>query len=217
MQTHTNPVATADTSQLIDPWALLWATLLISARGRTERQGDCRSERGIDDAVLNVQGWRGRVDRDQKGRLISQMSRRHGEQTHTKGETCSATCTCLHWLLPKRRATPPAADENIWYSIVRQQIPPPRKVTLTRGTSENNGSQGKMRDRSREEGDHGCVCMFMHRVYCFLSHHCSEEKSCWFDLRKQQHSVMKWWHSNLGATGRCQLFSTGQIWFWIEF
>lgn len=69
MQTHTNAaIATADTSQLIDPWALRWARLLISARGRTERQGDCRSERGIDNAVLNVQGWWGRVDRDRKGR-----------------------------------------------------------------------------------------------------------------------------------------------------
>lgn len=57
MQTHTNPVAnaaiaTADTSQLIDPLALL----LISARGRTEQQGDCRSEGGIDDTVLSVPG-----------------------------------------------------------------------------------------------------------------------------------------------------------------
>lgn len=55
--------ATADTSQLIDPWALL----LISAQGRTEQQGDCRSERGIDDTVLSVRvdaggrAW-GRVD-----------------------------------------------------------------------------------------------------------------------------------------------------------
>lgn len=53
MQMHTNPVAntsiaTADTSQLIDPRALL----LISALG--VGGGDCGSEQGIDNAVLSV-------------------------------------------------------------------------------------------------------------------------------------------------------------------
>lgn len=138
-------------------------------------------------------GRRGGLIGTNEGASFHWFRLRHGEHIHAKkknawARVCASSCL-------GGAAHRPAGCGGKHLVFDDETTNPSRKVTLTQGTSEN-----KMRGRSREEGDHGCLRMLMHRVYCFSSTQCSEEKSRWFDLRKQQHSLMKWWLDNLGDT-----------------